>query len=217
MVRQTMLAGMHCAILGFNAMKAKTIECPDCGAAVWDYGMGHKLPKCWNSADHASGRPLAFEREESEPESISPEQLEQIAAGFLDCAAWADCEEGTSPRITRKAKENAARHFAVFVAHCEPLVAQALETVSPTQFGHDLYLTIAGLGLGLAHREELRISPCCTSVQGIDRDGKTYACRTDTLGNYLSDIAHCKSHIGKFEKCYIEQYRGWIYFNGVTK
>lgn len=37
------------------------LVCPECGEPVWDLPEANKLAKCWNSAGHASGAPLAFD------------------------------------------------------------------------------------------------------------------------------------------------------------
>lgn len=37
------------------------LVCPECGGPIWDLPEANKLAKCWNSAGHASGAPLAFD------------------------------------------------------------------------------------------------------------------------------------------------------------
>ena len=39
----------------------KALHCPECGEPVHDIPVGSALPKCWNSAGHKSGAPLAFD------------------------------------------------------------------------------------------------------------------------------------------------------------
>lgn len=41
--------------------KPKALHCPECGEQVHDIPVGSALPKCWNSAGHKSGAPLAFD------------------------------------------------------------------------------------------------------------------------------------------------------------
>jgi len=44
------------------------LTCPECGEAIWDGPVGSKLAKCWNSEEHESGRPLAFDTMEDDDE-----------------------------------------------------------------------------------------------------------------------------------------------------
>lgn len=41
--------------------KPEPLRCPECGEKVHDIPVGSALPKCWNSAGHKSGAPLAFD------------------------------------------------------------------------------------------------------------------------------------------------------------
>ena len=54
--------GKNARFLPAGAWKrASALTCPECGEAVWDGPLGHKLAKCWNAEGHESGAPLAFD------------------------------------------------------------------------------------------------------------------------------------------------------------
>jgi len=54
--------GKNARFLPAGAWKSTPrLVCPECGAEVWDGPKGHKLAKCWNASEHASGAPLAFD------------------------------------------------------------------------------------------------------------------------------------------------------------
>jgi hypothetical protein len=92
--------------------------------------------------------------------------VDVIVEHFLIAAIWADCPEGTSPRATKQAKEWAKAFVERFIAAYPYKVARALampwygshpDAGSPeAAFGHDLYLTCAGHGVGFQDRTELQ-------------------------------------------------------------
>lgn len=92
-------------------------------------------------------------------------ELDVIARHFTIAAQWADSEEGTRPQISGDAQACALRFAAAFTAAHSELCAAAMDADgygshpdagSPAAaFGHDLYLTAAGHGVGFADRAEL--------------------------------------------------------------
>lgn len=91
--------------------------------------------------------------------------LDTIARHFCIAAQWADSEEGTRPQISADARGAALKFAACFTAAHAELCAAAMQADgygshpdagSPAAaFGHDLYLTAAGHGVGFADRDEL--------------------------------------------------------------
>lgn len=134
------------------------------------------------------------------------EQIETVAHHFIIAALWADCEEGTNPRAPMATQETARRICAAFIAKNEALFNEAMarksegygshpDAGSPeAAFGHDLWLTIQGHGVGFWDREELKnLDPEETGV---------------SLGDKLA--AACEPYRYKLTP---EFYRGWFYLN----
>ena len=129
----------------------------------------------------------------------SAEQLAVMADHFIIAAIWADAQEGTHPRATKKARAAALRICTRFAELAGELLDEATQrewygshhdcgTNHPAfaAAGHDLYLTSQGHGVGFWDRDELD-------------EGE--------LGDKLTAV--CESmHF------YHEFYRGWLYFNG---
>lgn len=96
---------------------------------------------------------------------MTPEQIAVAARHFIIAAIWADAPEGTRPRATFAANVAArgfvARFAATYPAQCAAALAcegygDHPDAGSPeAAFGHDLYLTAAGHGVGFADRAEL--------------------------------------------------------------
>jgi len=90
----------------------------------------------------------------------------EIARHFCIAAVWADCEEGTRPRVTATALENAERYARAFISENYSLSVAALQAPGygshpdagsqAAAFGHDLWLTARGHGAGFWDRDELR-------------------------------------------------------------
>lgn len=91
--------------------------------------------------------------------------LDTIARHMCIAAVWADCEEGTHPRVTRAALRIARDYAEAFVSEFPALTLAAMrapgygshpDAGSPAAaFGHDLYLTARGHGVGFWCRDEL--------------------------------------------------------------
>lgn len=91
--------------------------------------------------------------------------LDAIAKHFCIAAIWADAPEGTHPRETRAALRWARDFAERFITAHPELCAAAMacdgygshpDAGSPdAAFGHDLYLTCAGHGVGFWYRDEL--------------------------------------------------------------
>jgi hypothetical protein len=97
----------------------------------------------------------------------TPEQIATVAKHYIIAALWADCEEGTHPRATKKTEQAARDLCAEFIAKNETLFGLAMErgavgygshpdAGSPeAAFGHDLWLTTRGHGCGFWDCKEL--------------------------------------------------------------
>ena len=94
--------------------------------------------------------------------------VDTIARHFLIAAVWADAEEGTRPRLSREAKETARRFVLAFLDSHGGLSWRAITEggangygshpdagSASAAFGHDLYLTAAGHGVGFGDRDAL--------------------------------------------------------------
>lgn len=99
-------------------------------------------------------------------------QIQTIARHFIIAAIWAECPEGTHPRATKQAVEAATvyvRHFLDMIGPA--LFEQAMECKregygahpdagSPeAAFGHDLWLSSGGHGVGFCDRDPLDVPP----------------------------------------------------------
>lgn len=138
-------------------------------------------------------------------------QIETVTRHFIIAALWADCEEGTSPRAPRATQEKAREFCAAFIAKNEALFIEAMDRKSEgygshpdagspeAAFGHDLWLTIQGHGVGFWDRTEL---------ENLDPEDNGV-----TLGDKLT--AACEPYHYKLTP---EFYRGWLYIHisGVT-
>ena len=147
----------------------------------------------------------------------APAHLAEMAAGYLNCAQWADAPEGSRARFTAQARADAANVCAVFCQYIGPeLTAQALEHVTPAQLGHDLWLTRCGHGAGFWDRDALAVPP--VRVPDLaDRDGKpcTLTGRdAETLGGLLTAAANGPAgRIGPFYGPTLTAWRGWLTFD----
>ena len=118
-----------------------------------------------------------------------------VADHFITAALWADAPEGTHPRVTKRARQVAVMIADTFISRHPELFEEAMQREeagygahhdagSPeAAFGHDLWLTLCGHGVGFWDRNEL------------DADG---------LGQRLTDA--CRA----FGEPYLEFYRGWM-------
>lgn len=121
--------------------------------------------------------------------------LETIVKHFLHAAQWADAAEGTIPRVPQASRNEATMFVCSFLAAHPTLSKAALsceeygthpDAGSPAAaFGHDLYLTARGFGVGFGDRAEL----------GGTGEALTEVMRTEWRRWYIE----------------VEQYRGWLY------
>lgn len=91
--------------------------------------------------------------------------VDTIARYFCIAAQWADAPEGTRPRISRDALRVARAYAVAFVSAFPGLTLAAMRAPgygshpdagsAAAAFGHDLYLTAAGHGVGFWDRDEL--------------------------------------------------------------
>lgn len=132
--------------------------------------------------------------------------LDTIAQHMCIAAVWADCEEGTHPRITAAALKTARAYAEAFVSEFPGLTLAAMRAdgygshpdagSAAAAFGHDLYLTARGHGVGFWCRDEL---------ENTDPEDTG-----DSLGEKLSRPLR-----DDFRKWSIEAefYRGWLYLS----
>ena len=129
--------------------------------------------------------------------------LDTIARHMCVAACWADCEDGTQPRITREALRTARQYAEAFASEFPGLTLAAMrapgygahpDAGSPAAaFGHDLYLTAAGHGVGFWSRDELA---------------------DDDLGEKLARPLR-----DNWRRWHLESYfsRGWLYLSSSVK
>ena len=125
--------------------------------------------------------------------------LDTIARHMCIAAVWADCEESTHPRISNKALKTARAYAEAFVSEFPELTWQAMhaegygahpDAGSPAgAFGHDLYMTACGHGVGFWDRSELD---------------------ENELGDKLSQPLRDDFHKWYLE---VEFSRGWLYLS----
>lgn len=133
------------------------------------------------------------------------QQLNTVCHHFIIAALWADCPESTHPRATRQTEQNARRVCEAFIKTNRALFDEAMGRSSAgygahqdagsqaAAFGHDLWLTMQGHGVGFWDRDALE-----------NLDGET----GETLGEKLT--AACEPYAHKLNP---EFYRGWLYLS----
>lgn len=131
---------------------------------------------------------------------IDSTTLDTIARHFIIAAIWADAPEGTQPRATRAAMQAARVYVGRFTAAYPELCEAVLDCEdygwhngqrdAAAAFGHDLYLTARGHGVGFWDRDTLK-----------DRE----------LGERISAPFFIESRRWHIEPQF---YRGWLYFVG---
>jgi hypothetical protein len=133
-------------------------------------------------------------------------QINTVTAHFITAALWADKPEGLNPRATQQTEQNARRICKAFIKTNRALFDEAMgrssegygshpDAGSPAAaFGHDLWLTIQGHGVGFWDRKEL---------ENLDPEDTG-----ETLGDKLT--AACEPYTYKLNP---EFYRGWFYLN----
>lgn len=149
---------------------------------------------------------------------IAESLIDQITAGFLECAEWADKPENSRARFPSTQSPRARAYVVKFVNSCLPLAWQALDCTdgySPEQFGRDVWLTQAGHGCGFWDRPELE-QPAKDQLELIDRNGKPYTySKGATLGDALTAAVYgTDSAISPFAYRSLSAYRGWLYLDG---
>lgn len=130
----------------------------------------------------------------------TPDQIRVMADHYIIAALWADCPEGTHPRVTHQARRHALATCQAFAVAAGPLLEEAATRdgygahpdcgdthPAYAAAGHDLWLTSQGHGVGFWDRDPLK-------------DGD--------LGDRLSTVAE------RYRGTYAEFYRGWLYFRG---
>ncbi len=135
------------------------------------------------------------------------EIIRSIASGIIQCAIFADKPEGSNPRVTRQAKQQAEMLASQFVGIIGDVTLLEIEeayhshgygshpdcgSVMPwlVACGHDVWFTSQGHGTGFWDREELK----------FDCDGDTI-----DLADRLTEACTKLRHV---EPAF---YRGWFY------
>lgn len=103
-----------------------------------------------------------------------------IAAHMCYAALWADVEDGKRPQYSRQALDAAEKYARAFFEAYPDLCKRVLESEdygshpdagSPeAAFGHDLYLTARGHGVGFWDREELKANDLGDAISKPLRD-----------------------------------------------
>lgn len=179
---------------GIELFKVKLVdECYDDGGAYWgspvnlycaradDYLATTRAESRWQAA-----LALGLTTEMlAQPLDFTADALDEMIAGYLEAAVWANCEEGTNPRLPKSSQHKAAIDCMRFIDKNRVLVTQALLAPGYTaaRLGHDFWLTRRHHGTGFWDRTEL--------------DGP--------LGRQLTEAAQ------RFSEDCFEQYRGWFY------
>lgn len=145
--------------------------------------------------------------------------IDQITAGFLESAAWADAPENSRARFPNSQRVKARAYIVRFCNSCMPLAWQALDCTdgySAEQFGRDVWLNQAGHGVGFWDRKELE-TPAKDRITLKDRNGKPYTYPADaTLGDALSAAVYGTNNaISPFAYRSLYACRGWLYFEGL--
>lgn len=130
-----------------------------------------------------------------------------IAKHLLTAAIWADCEEGTRPRETKQARQEALTIAQAFAKSIPPEVLEQLQELPEywshpdcnghleAAIGHDLWLTATGAGVGFWDRDALDL-PCVADA-------------AHTLGDWLSGLVETLGMANG--KVSYEQHRGRFY------
>lgn len=138
--------------------------------------------------------------------TLADDQLKSVVDAFIEAAIWADKLEGSSPRASKEAKEKASRFIQAFwTAHadkCADITTRYKpnKVLSPAyrnyqlyqqleSFGHDLYLTCAGHGVGFWDRQAL-----------------------EGPGREISDLIRSEGWVVE-----ANFHRGWLYLNTTTE
>lgn len=135
---------------------------------------------------------------------ITEKQIDTVTEHYIIAAVWADCKEGTHPKVPNEQKAKARKVCADFIELCEKrggLFTKAMERFehgygthpdagsAEAMFGHDFWLTRQGHGVGFWDRKVLEV----TLEDGTE------------LGDALSAVAR---EVGE---SYHYQDRGWFY------
>lgn len=146
---------------------------------------------------------------------ITEDQSLIVARHYLIACAWADAEEGTSPRPTRQSLAVAQKLAQEFAQQIGPEALQmTLDAYTSARlhhdchgspfaaFGHDLYLTLEGHGAGFWDRDALCIKP---PAHDFGED-------VQTLGDWLTRQCASSRWECAHSSGLIEFHHGWIYF-----
>lgn len=132
---------------------------------------------------------------------VNGDTLETIVKHFLIAAVWADAQEGTHPRIPRETRAEATLFVCSFLGAYPELCEAALKNddygthpdagSAAAAFGHDLFLSARGHGVGFWSRDEL----------GDTGEALAAALRNEWRRWYLE----------------VDQSRGWLYLMTANK
>jgi len=149
--------------------------------------------------------------------TYTPAQLETVTQHYLIAADWADKPEDTNPRTTKESKliarefcrdfieaaENAGGLFTMAMNIEEYGYRAKRDGVAPNDaceaaFGHDIYLTCAGHGVGFWDRKEL-------DADGL---GDALTAVVDSLQVAVADFYGGWMHITRWNRNTQTHYKG---------
>lgn len=161
-----------------------------------------------------------------------PAELVTVTRHFLIAAAWADTEEHEHWRWTAASIRAAIGYCSAAILECgalwRALTADNSEAAAngygshpdagsvAASFGHDLWLTTGGHGVGFWDRRELEYPHGCKDVTCLDRDGTRKPVTHENMGDALSGVVSGHGHTGciaKLESRYADFGNGWLYFS----
>lgn len=137
------------------------------GHVVASWEAGRWVPRPWrNNAPHL---PTLSKALATVFDGFTWQDLQTAGSAFALSAVWADCDDGTRPRVTDQLQAT-GMHLAVWLAQVEPAaVAAAIDRRGLSDFGHDLFLTARGHGAGFWDRQELREGDVGDTLSGVLR------------------------------------------------
>lgn len=150
--------------------------------------------------------------------TITVQQIDTVTKHYLIAAVWADSLEGTRPRIPKVTQAKAREICAAFIHKNAQLFEDAMSRGNSTgygshpdagspeaAFGHDLWLTSQGHGVGFHDRKELL--PLDIGL-GVEPEIGPDLCLL---------LSEAVDRAFGYGTVYPEFYRGWLYLNGGLK
>ena len=150
---------------------------------------------------------------------LTTAEARTIAQHFMTAAAWASAPEGTNPRPTASAMATARTMACEFVAGLGvPLFRACLDAYEAwglypdcngdpcAAFGHDLFMTLEGHGVGFWDRDALLLEP---TPEEAARLGLASG---QTIGGRITEACNASAWRDPCGSGCMEFYMGWIYY-----